>query len=174
MSPLLFNVFIDYLLAKLAKLNIGCYVGHYFYGCIAYADNVLLLAPSLNILHIMLDSCSLFADKHDVLFNLNKCHCIRFHVTPSPVFQFPVSLQEAQLSWTNSILHLGHILTSCCNNADDINARLNKFCSQSNYFLACFGHNSLPIKSKLFLNFCYPFTAANYETLTTEISLLLK
>ena len=28
------NVFIDNLFAKLAKLNIGCYVGRFFYGCI--------------------------------------------------------------------------------------------------------------------------------------------
>ena len=166
-SPFLFNVFIDDLLAKLAKLNVGCYVGHYFYGCIAYADDVLLLAPSLSTLRIMLDCCSLFPDEHNVLFNPNKFHCICFHITTSPVFQFQFSLQGAQLSWTNFILHLGHILTSCCNDADNINARLNDFCSQSNYFLAHFGHISLPIKSKLVLNFADLFMAANYETLIT-------
>ena len=150
LSSFLFNDFIDDLLAKLAKLNVGYYVGYYFYGCIAHADDRLLLALSLNALRIMLNCYSLFADKHDVLFNPNKCHCIRFHVTPSPIFQFPVSLQGAQFSCTKSILHLGHILTSCCKNADDINARPNSFFSQSNYFLARFGHISLPIKSKLF------------------------
>ena len=110
LSPILFIVFINDLLAKLAMLNVSCYVRHYFYGCIAYADDVLLLAPLFNALHIMLDCCSLFADEHDVLFNSKKCHCIHFHVSPSLVFQFPVSLHGAQLSWTNSILNLGHIL----------------------------------------------------------------
>ena len=37
--PFFLNVFIDDLLAKLAKLKVCCYVGHYFYGCTAYADN---------------------------------------------------------------------------------------------------------------------------------------
>ena len=126
---------------------------------------MLLLVPLLNTLGIMLDCYSLFTDEHNVLFNPNKCHCIRFHVTPSQVFQFPVSLQGVQLSWTNSILHFGHILTSCCNDDDNINARLNSFCSQSNYFLAHFDHVSFPIKSKLFLNFCYSFYGSQLKDL---------
>ena len=44
--------FINDLLAKFAKLDVGCYVGHYFYGSIACADDVLLPAPSLNALRI--------------------------------------------------------------------------------------------------------------------------
>ena len=87
-------------------------------------------------------------------------HCIRFQIASLPVFQFPVSLQGVQLSWTSSILYLRHIITSFCKDADDINARLNSFCSQSNHFLACFGHISLSVKIRHFLNFCDSFMVA--------------
>ena len=136
-------------------------IGHYFHGFISYAYYVI--APSLNVLRIVLYCCSVFAKEHDILLSPNKFHCIRLHITPSPVFQFPVSLQRTKLSLTNSILHLGHVglLTSCCNDADNINARLNSFFSLSNYFEARFGHTSLPIKSKLSLNFCHSFYSSH-------------
>ena len=90
---------------KLAKLNVICFIGHYFYGCIAHADDVLLLAPSLNALRIILDCCSLFADEHDVLLSPNKCHCIRFHITPSPVFQFNFQSAYKELSFHGPTLY---------------------------------------------------------------------
>ena len=69
LSPFLFNVFIYNLLAKLAKLNVVYCIGHYLYGCIAYANGMLLLVPSLNAQRLMLECCFLFSDENDVIFN---------------------------------------------------------------------------------------------------------
>lgn len=58
----------------------GCYVGSLYYGSIAFADDVLQLAPSLEALRIML-SC--FAANNNVLFNSVKSHCLNFNSTYS-------------------------------------------------------------------------------------------
>ena len=47
LSPLLFTVYIDELLEKLKRNGIGCYIGHHFVGALGYADDIILLWPSV-------------------------------------------------------------------------------------------------------------------------------
>ena len=69
-SPYLFSIFINDMLLGLQFLHVGCYAGHIKnFGCVAYADNVVLLAPTLRALRLMLQYCSTFVDSRNVLFN---------------------------------------------------------------------------------------------------------
>lgn len=97
----------------------GCYVGHIFVGCIAYADDVILLVPSLRALCGTLDACSIFALCNNVLYNAATLSCIRFSTVRPAVVQFPVCLQGKQLTWVECITHLGHILSSNCDDSND-------------------------------------------------------
>ena len=135
-------------------MHLGCYVDLLYCGSIAYADDVLLLAPSLHALRVMLDCCTMYANNNNVLFNTAKSHCIHFNQNSLLVTQFVVSLQNVPLMWTDSIKHLGHVFTMNFNDAADILAERNNFCSQANYFLARFGHLPIMLKCKLFVNFC--------------------
>jgi retron-type reverse transcriptase len=47
LSPLLFNVYIDDLIEELKDSGYGCYISRTFFGCIMYADDLLLLSPSV-------------------------------------------------------------------------------------------------------------------------------
>jgi hypothetical protein len=169
LSPYLFNVFINDLLLSLKHLHVGCYVGHVFVECVAYADDVILLAPSLRALRVMLDACSVFALHNNVLYNPVKSHCIRFSSIRPAVVQFPVNLQRQQLTWVDCIIHLGHILSSNCDDSNDIRKRMSDHVRQVNYFLAKFGHLSVTIKSKLFLNYCNPFYGCELWLLSHEL-----
>jgi len=40
-----------------------------FFGCIMYADALLLLTPSVNGMQSMLDICSAYGGLHDIVFN---------------------------------------------------------------------------------------------------------
>jgi len=42
-SPVLFCVYVDDLLCMLAKSNVGCYIGTYLLGALAYADDIVLV-----------------------------------------------------------------------------------------------------------------------------------
>ena len=44
LSPVLFCVYFDGLLNRLAKCHVSCYIGLNFLGALAYADDVVLLA----------------------------------------------------------------------------------------------------------------------------------
>ena len=57
LSPWLFNIYVDDLIARLEHSRNGCYVGGYFLGCIMYADDLLLLSVPVSGLQSMLDIC---------------------------------------------------------------------------------------------------------------------
>ena len=135
-------------------MHVGCYVGRIYFDCVAYADDVVLFTPSLRALRLMLQYCSTFADFHNVLFNPAKSHCIQFCSKPADVLQHSVYLKGQQLTWVESVTHLGHVLSANTDDGNDIRKRMSDFVCQANYFLAKFGHLSVTMKSKLFANFC--------------------
>ena len=69
LSPILFTVYINELLLKLEEEGIGCRVGNYYAGCLAYADDLTLLAPSKKGLQLMIQTCERFAKDFDIMFN---------------------------------------------------------------------------------------------------------
>ena len=59
LSPILFCIYIDNLLIMSLKNNdIGWHVGSHFCGAFGYADDIMLLSPSVSGLQNMLDCCS--------------------------------------------------------------------------------------------------------------------
>ena len=58
LSPILFTIYLDDLLAELEKSGVGCYWRHHFAGALCYADDIALLAPCHLLVH--LEYCSLF------------------------------------------------------------------------------------------------------------------
>ena len=54
MSPILFYIYLDGLLNILATAQIGCFIGRVFVGCLAYADDIVLLASTTDAMRNML------------------------------------------------------------------------------------------------------------------------
>ena len=57
LSPVIFNVFINIFITQLRQLNIGCHLRSMFIGCLMYADDMILISPSVRKLQHMLDTC---------------------------------------------------------------------------------------------------------------------
>ena len=55
LSPVLFCVYIDNMLKLLASAGVGCYVGSYFVGALAYADDIVILAPTATAMRRLCD-----------------------------------------------------------------------------------------------------------------------
>ena len=54
---MLFCLYIDDLLVTLSKSGVGCFIGKNFVGALAYADDIVLVAPTASAL---LTSCCLY------------------------------------------------------------------------------------------------------------------
>jgi len=77
LSPSLFAIYINDLIITLKSLKLGCYIRNEFYGCIIYADDILLLAQSFSQMQKILHVCEgLISDLH-MEFNVGKCCYIR-------------------------------------------------------------------------------------------------
>ena len=57
LSPILFSIYINEVIMKLEKSNKGCHINNKFFGCILYADGILLISLSITGMQDMLDIC---------------------------------------------------------------------------------------------------------------------
>jgi len=55
LSPILFNMYIDIVVEALVKSDLGCHVMGNYFGCVLYADDLILLSASVLQLQKMLD-----------------------------------------------------------------------------------------------------------------------
>ena len=84
LSPVLFSIYLDHLIAQLRHLGMGCYMNGLFTGVFICADDITLLAPSRASMVLMLEKCESFALTHDILFHASKtkymivkhCECV--------------------------------------------------------------------------------------------------
>ena len=68
-SPLLFSVYIDGLLRQLRNSGLGCYVDQFFFGCLGYADDLLIMSASRSGLQAMVEICEVFARESHLKFS---------------------------------------------------------------------------------------------------------
>ena len=57
LSPILFHIYVRVLILELESSGYGCFIGNKFFGCVMYADDLLLLSASVSGLQSMLDIC---------------------------------------------------------------------------------------------------------------------
>jgi hypothetical protein len=113
LSPALFSLLYDSLLAELKESGVGCHVARRFVGAFAYADDIILLAPSVRALNILLQICHSWARRNRLLFNAQKSVSICFSgsLKRGPVDQsIPVTLDGVAIPTSEEVLHLGHKL----------------------------------------------------------------
>ena len=55
LSPILFSLYVNDLIEVLRASGLGCHVGNMYFGIVAYADDILLLAPRRDVLQRMVD-----------------------------------------------------------------------------------------------------------------------
>ena len=78
LSPLLDNVYTDDLNHHLQAAGVGCYV--IGVNSLSYADDMLLLAPTVTALQTLLEVCLAYAGPHDIVNNTTKT--VRMLVRP--------------------------------------------------------------------------------------------
>ena len=153
MSPLLFGIYIDDLLHDLKNSGIGCIVGNYFYGAFGYADDIILLCPTITGLEHMIKICELYADKHSISFNGKKSKLLIFgERINDPMIRIKGELVPV---CTNAI-YLGNML-STISNSDLVNEGIKHFNISFNIFLSKFNSCKILVKDKLFNQYCCSF-----------------
>ena len=63
---------------QLLSSRIGCHIAGECVNHIAYADEIVLLAPSIKALQTLIDMCFKFAGDNDILYDETKTQCMAF------------------------------------------------------------------------------------------------
>lgn len=110
LSPILFTVYIDDLYWSLKSLNLGCFIGHIFFGLVGYADDNIVLAPTLYTLERALKHLSTVAKSIDLTFNPDKSTYVCFSRRPVPSLNCCINGQNVKFN--NSVKYLGITIDS--------------------------------------------------------------
>ena len=109
LSPALFCTYVDNILSKLSKY--GCRMKGISYGSFRYADDLILLAPSVMELQLMVKVCCEELDAINLKLNTNKSYCIR--IGKRFFAQCPnISTGNGDIAWAKEAKYLGIIIES--------------------------------------------------------------
>ena len=78
LSPFLFAIFIDSIVNKIKDANVGCYVSTICVSIFLYADDILIIAPSVSGLQTLENICETELINIYMSINAIKSVCIRF------------------------------------------------------------------------------------------------
>lgn len=104
LSPILFSVYINNVIKKLSKL--GCYMKGISCSSFMYADDLILLAPSVSQLQTMINLCCMELKEIDLNLNLKKSCCIRIgkkHSVPCS----DITTSHGIIPWVKRVKYLG-------------------------------------------------------------------
>ena len=73
----MFSIYIDELINKVKGSGYGCKIHNDYFGCLVYADDVILISHSVTTMQHMLDICDLSAAELDMKFNTIKSVAMR-------------------------------------------------------------------------------------------------
>ena len=151
LSPRLFAIYMDALVFQLQEAGYRCHIGDKYIGALVYADDVILLGPTIMSLRLMLNTVNNFGKEFDVKFNPNKSQYIVFGNSKS--IPMSIKFNEIHLSPVESANYLGVIIGKNCSEAHIKVAKIElirRFNVLNNIFKFC----SVKVKYSLFKSFC--------------------
>ena len=148
LSATLYTIYVDELMKRLKKNQVGCEIGGLFAGALAYADDVTLLCPTIDGLRSMLKTLEEFGEEFKMKINVNKTKCIYFAKRKANVMP-SVTVAGQEIQWVNSFRHLGATVSADLSDTADIEEKKNHFIRQANYVNHAFGMSPASLKCKL-------------------------
>ena len=113
LSPYLFAVYIDSVIMKVVDSNVGCHIKLFCINILLYADDILLLAPSISALQQLIHVCQKELEWLDMTINVKKSVCLRIGARCKAQCNNIFTLDSCELQWANSIRYLGvHTLSA--------------------------------------------------------------
>lgn len=170
---MLFSIYIDNLLSLLSRSGVGCYIGPHFIGALAYADDIVLIAPTASAMRRLLRICSDYANEFDILFNPSKTKCLiaapsarHYHFDRDHLSNF--TIDGKPIEYVLSFKHLGHMISSNLADIEDIALRKSDFTSQTNNTLCFFKSLDPFVRCKLFRAYCTSLYGCELWLLTND------
>jgi hypothetical protein len=158
LSPRFFARYVRDLLVELVNTGIGCNVGGVMINVLAYADDIVLLAPSWRGLQCLLDI--LYVQSLNIDMAINGCKSVCMIFTPRNrnrivANDFPLlHVGGAILHFVDCFRYLGHRISDRNSDDDDIQREICSMFVRTNILIRRFAKCSIDVKKVLFRSYC--------------------
>jgi hypothetical protein len=122
-----------------------------------YADDLVLLAPSVHALETLLKVCDIFADNNDIMYNTGKTVCMLIQPKSVNISNPRLVLSGNVLKCVTSHKYLGFELTTDRKDEQAISHQCRNLYSRGNMLIRNFKTCSDTVKCQLFQSFCTNF-----------------
>ena len=154
-SAAFFNLYMEDLTLQLAGTKVGCKIGKVIINHLAYADDMVLLAPSPIALRVLLNICDTYSCLNNILYSTEKTLCMifwprRFKFKYNPIFM----IQGEVLNYTNEFKYLGVLINPTLSDNSEIVKRAGKMYAAGNTVMSKFKNCSIACKILMFQTYC--------------------
>ena len=176
LSPYLFNIYVDDLSVQLNGLKSGCHVNNLIVNHFMYADDTVLIAPSVSTLQHMILTCQQYASVSDIIFNAKKT--VYMCVKSPKVFMPEVPrlyLDNQLVKLVDSHKYLGVIISDDLCDNKDIYKSTRALYARGNSIISNFKHCTEDVKVQLFKSFCSTIYCCHlWSVFSSDISRRIK
>ena len=158
LSPILFNLYNDELSTELGNCGVGCHIRNTLVNHLLYADDTTLFAPTSEGMNALLDICSKYGIRHDIVFNPAKSCCLKFFPPRLNAESNPlIKMNDDVIPYGTTHKYLGHVISSDASDSADIKNQMRMLCARGNSIVRNFRCCPNTVKTALFRAFCANF-----------------
>ncbi|XP_068622822.1 uncharacterized protein [Battus philenor] len=157
-SPRLFNLYVNQLIERLSRAGVGCSIDGVFINNISYADDMVLLSPSVSGLRKLLKICEEYAGVNGLSYNAKKSEILVFRGNNKPSnFKPTFMLCGSPLKRVAEFRYLGHIVDEHLKDDGDIERERRALSVRGNVLARRFARCNKQVKLSLFRAYCQTF-----------------
>lgn len=146
-------MYLDQLLERIEAADVGCHWGDDFLGCLAYADDLVLLSPTINGLKQMLRTCENFSRETKLAFNPLKSMCMCFRRRKTIVLP-NVKLDGETIAWVDKTKHLGAWIQHDLSEQSELSAKRGDLAGRTNVVMSTLRGTGVEVRLKVFQSQC--------------------
>ncbi|XP_045539858.1 uncharacterized protein LOC123722361 [Papilio machaon] len=165
-SAKLFNLYINDLIVELSSKKIGCRIDDVSINNISYADDMVLLSPTIRAMRNLLACCESYALTHGLVYNVAKSEYLVFGagVGKYPEVVPVIKLNGTELKRVYQFKYLGHYVTADLKDQVDIERERRALAVRCNMVARRFARCSKQVKVTLFKAYCQVFYTCSLWT----------
>lgn len=153
-SPRLFNLYMNGLIGELSSTGVGCHIDGVSINNISYADDMVLLSPSISALKRLLRICETYAEGHGLRYNSRKSEILVFKAGNKSYTPVPITLSGSELKQVSHFKYLGHWVSEDLKDDRDMERERRALAVRSNMLARRFRRCSDAVKVTLFKAYC--------------------
>ena len=121
----------------------------------SYADDMVILAPSMKALRKLISTCELYALENDIIYNVKKTEYMIFKPSSMRTSEFPpLYLYGKLLKLVLQTCYLGCIIVNDLSDDEDIKRQYRSLCGRANMLIRKFQRCSEQVRLVLFRAYC--------------------